>query len=302
MSDLEVLGRVEYGANSVPAFNIGDAVVDGSVYKAGISPLVLIPKPKRGTSFAHQTFSVELAGSGVVATPPRDADLFMAMGLDETIAAGVSATYAVTGLLADLVTGLVPVDIDLFKGNAFKCACNDAVGTFNMTIRPGEAVEMAYAFDGRYEAPTEAAGAAAAATSADPVVAAGLTATVNTKTLIYKEISIALNATNNSPNLDVASANAVAAPKVVNQAPTFSFTAQRPPFSDLNFHALALTNTKISLIVVLGATPGNICTITVDGYMNAVPQESFINGTDMVTISCDMSWIAADTQLQLVYT
>lgn len=303
MSDIQVLSRVEFGDKSVPAFNIGSQVVEGMVHSGtSIVPLTLIPKTKPGAVFSSMPFSTELAGSGTAGTVPRDKALWMAMGFKEAVVAVTSVTYEITGLLADVVTNVAPVDIDLYIGNAFKNACNDAIGTVNMIVTPAQAVELAWSFNGRYEAPTEAAGAAVAATSGASVIAAGLTCTVNTKTLVMKEINIPLNATNNSPNLDIASVKAVAAPKLTGMMPTFTFTVQRPPFSDLDFHSLFIAGTKIALTFVVGATAGNICTVSIDGYMNAVPQEGEIDGVGTQTISCDMSWADADTQLQLVYT
>ena len=96
------------------------------------------------------TFSVELAGSGTAGTAPQYGKALQACGLSETVAAGVSVTYAPVSSSFGSVT--IHYNIDGVRHKV-----TGARGTFTLNTNVGEIPTIDFTFTGIYNAPDDSA-------------------------------------------------------------------------------------------------------------------------------------------------
>lgn len=198
------------------------------------------------------TFSVELAGSGTVATPPRYGKALLACGLSETISAATSVTYAPVSTAFGSCTIYYNIDGVLHK-------VTGARGTFTINGTVGQIPTIDFSFTGIYNTPTDTAlPSVTYADQAIPVVFkngnttgfellsyAGCLQTVSFdvgNTLVYREL--------------------VGCTKEVlltDRASTGSVTLEAVTMATKNYFTAALTDTSLgNLLFQHGQTPGNI--------------------------------------------
>lgn len=264
-----------------------------------LAPRAGLTKPKVGVLYSMMNFTMEAAGSGTAGTAPSNGPLLIACGFDETESAGTSVTYDLYES-EDILT-VTAQDIDKYLGDQLKHACNSARGNLEINMVAGEKVDYVFGFQGTYEAPSDASSAASFATTARPVVAKGLTVTVGAQTLVLKELSINLNNNIVSPRKGIAGTNGVQVPVITSQSPTMTITAELD-FDTFDPFSTFTSETKTALSAVLGGTAGNIATITGDWFPLGFPTENDDNEIVTFTQTFQMSNIATDTQLTIVYT
>ena len=264
-----------------------------------LAPRAGLTKPKVGALFSQMNFTMEAAGSGTAGTAPSNGVLLIACGFEQTIGAGTSVTYSTYE--SQTILGVTAQDIDKFLGDEIQYACNSARGNLEMRLVAGEKLDYVFNFQGTYEAPADASSAGTFATTARPVVAKGLTVTVGAQTLVLKECIINLNNNIVSPRKNLAATNGVAVPVITSQMPTMTITAELA-FDTFNPYAIFAAETKTALSAVLGGSAGNITTITGDWYPLGFPTENDDGEIVTFTQTFQMSNIAGDTQLTIVYT
>jgi len=96
------------------------------------------------------TFSVEMAGSGTAGTAPAYGKALKACGLDETIVASTSCTYAPVSSSFDSVT--IYYNIDGLRHKVTGCR-----GTFQINANVGEIPSIDFTFTGVYNSPDDSA-------------------------------------------------------------------------------------------------------------------------------------------------
>jgi len=257
-------------------------------------------KPFVGVVYNAGAFTKQISGSGVAGTPSAQAELYKAMAMSEVIVGGTSVTYAWTG---DITGDATAFTIDRAAGNTFKQSMTNSLGTGVFSFRPGQPVRLAMALDGLYIEPTEASLSNALNGDATPVVAKGLSATVNAAGLLVKEFTLDMGIETNSPNEDIASANGVDNPDIISAPPpVWDLLVERPALATLNFMNLFTTQTKLSLVIPLGTVAGNIITFTSDGFMVEPPRQPEAAGNLMQRIRFKCSTASGDTALTIVET
>ena len=96
------------------------------------------------------TFSVELTGSGTAGTAPAYGKALQACGLDETVVASTSVTYAPVSASFSSVT--IYYNIDGLRHKVTGCR-----GTFQINANVGEIPTIDFTFTGVYNAPDDSA-------------------------------------------------------------------------------------------------------------------------------------------------
>jgi hypothetical protein len=96
------------------------------------------------------TFSVELAGSGTAGTAPQYGKALLACGLDETVVAATSVTYAPVSASFGSVT--IHYNIDGVRHKVTGCR-----GTFVINANVGEIPTIDFTFTGIYNTPDDSA-------------------------------------------------------------------------------------------------------------------------------------------------
>jgi hypothetical protein len=218
---------------------------------SSLSPFAGVP----GGRQARMTFECELKGSGTAGTAPEIAPLIRACGFGETLVGGTSATYAPASSSIPSLTMAKYID-----GKRYLMA--GARGNFSLALNAGKPGIIAFDFLGTSIADSDTAllsGITYQATRAQPFQNASLT--IDSYAAILEALGIE---TGNSIELRD-SANAL-------QAYLSAVIGKRNMKLKLNPEDVLIAThdfcddwengTLVALTATLGATAGNICTIT----------------------------------------
>jgi hypothetical protein len=242
------------------------------------------------------TFSVELAGSGTVATAPAYGKALKACGLSETVAAGVSVTYAPVSASFSSVTIYYNIDGVLHK-------VTGARGTFTLNGSVGEIPTIDFTFTGIYNTPTDtAAPTPTYANQATPVIFkngntdgfellsyAGCLQSVSFdigNTLVYREL---INCTKQT--------------LITDRRSTGSVTLEAVTMATKNYFTAALTDSSLgNLLFQHGQTPGNIVDFASTKIDIGDVSYGDQDGIAMLTIPYTAVPTATGNEFSLVYT
>jgi hypothetical protein len=242
------------------------------------------------------TFSVELAGSGTVATAPAYGKALKACGLSETIAAGVSVTYAPVSASFSSVTIYYNIDGVLHK-------VTGARGTFTLNGSVGEIPTIDFTFTGIYNTPTDtAAPTPTYANQATPVIFkngntdgfellsyAGCLQSVSFdigNTLVYREL---INCTKQT--------------LITDRRSTGSVTLEAVTMATKNYFTAALTDSSLgNLLFQHGQTPGNIVDFASTKIDIGDVSYGDQDGIAMLTIPYTAVPTATGNEFSIVYT
>lgn len=119
-----------------------------------------------GGSLMSITFDVELKGSGAAGTAPDCGALFLGCGMDETISASTSVTYAPVSTAQDSLTIWYYQDGLLHK-------MTGARGSFTIQAAAGERVMASFTFTGKIGSVSDAALASPTYDSTGPLIMKG---------------------------------------------------------------------------------------------------------------------------------
>ena len=242
------------------------------------------------------TFSVELAGSGTVATAPAYGKALKACGLSETVAAGVSVTYAPVSASFSSVTIYYNIDGVLHK-------VTGARGTFTLNGSVGEIPTIDFTFTGIYNTPTDtAAPTPTDANQATPVIFkngntdgfellsyAGCLQSVSFdigNTLVYREL---INCTKQT--------------LITDRRSTGSVTLEAVTMATKNYFTAALTDSSLgNLLFQHGQTPGNIVDFASTKIDIGDVSYGDQDGIAMLTIPYTAVPTATGNEFSIVYT
>lgn len=254
--------------------------------------------PIDGAMWATWNGSTYIPGSGAAGTAPPTALLLKAVGASETVNAGVSVVYTFAGAIASTT----PVTIDTYIGNTYKVQTTACVGDATFRFLPGQRAIADWSLNGTYTAPTEAAGSAVIEVAASPEPCKGLACTLNSDTLILKSITIPLNNETDVPNYDLNAVTGVSTPNLIDTNPAMEIVAVMPALATANYYTDLLAETEMAFSMVIGATVGNILTVTADTYLAAVPELIEEGGKLGVRLLLETGWLSTNTKLTFTYT
>lgn len=211
-----------------------------------------------GGEFAEVTFSVEIKGSGSAGTAPRLGALLQACSMSETVVSSTSVTYAPESSDQNSVTLWVYIDGRLHK-------INGAVGTVKLNLTAGALGMLDFTFQGKYTTPTSAAIVSGTYDTPNPQPCKSCTFTYDSKTtLIAKMLDVDLANTIARRN-DLSASTGIAGFHITARKPMLTFDVEAQLETSYNFRSDQLSSQK-EVSAVVGATAGNICTITVPKY------------------------------------
>ena len=248
------------GSHAIEAMNIkvnyqGD-LLPRDIVRSNISPV----NPVLGKRWVEVTFDCELKGSGTRGTAGRIGDLLEACSMAETASAGSSVTYVPTSSSQKSVTIYV---YNNDTGSSVLHKITGAVGTFSIKLTAGQYGVLSFSFKGIYNLPSDVATPANPTyESTTPPIVESCSFTLNSSSaLIAQEMSLDLGNEIVSRD-DINSANAIKAFLVSNRNPKGSFNPEAMLVASYAFYADWVAASQRALSIVLGATSGNIITIT----------------------------------------
>lgn len=257
-----------------------------------LSPL----SPVMGAGDAKISFECDLKGSGTAGTPPDWAVLHKACGWAETDTTNTD-TYLPDDTPTDSVTLYVYKDGLLYK-------LLGARGDVKHTFEAGKIVKLKYDLQARYAIPTDATMPTAATfDTTKPVVAVGSTFTFGSYAAIIEKLELGLN-------------NEVVKNSCLNAAygvHSFEITGRKPKgkmtvnavlraTTNADFWSYMDAGTTKALSIVIGATAGNIATITAPVCTITSVKPVSKNGIECFDVDFELNRNSAADELSIVMT
>jgi hypothetical protein len=287
------------GSNAFLAYDVELRPQSTVIERNPMSVTLSREKTKNTFKFYEISFMVEIAGSGSAGTAPRGVgDLLEACGMSETVVGATSVTYK------PATSSLKSVTIYGHK-DGIMYELNGCVGNVNIIARAGETPKYQFSLSGLYNIPADTTFPSSATfDSTQPEVCQGLTYTFGSS-LAPNASSLEINLNNEIGRLDTfAGADGIAAFAVTSRNPQFTLeteaitraTSDGDLWSDLG------TFTSRAMSLALGATAGNICTITtpaaVIDNMNVVDR----NGIQSYSLTGSLARSSGDDEVSIAYT
>ncbi len=201
------------------------------------------------------TFKTELKGSGTAGTAPELGPLFQACGMDETVDAGVSVTYAPVSSAFPSVTIYFYRDGLLHK----MLGCR---GSWSLDLGVGRFGVITWNFSGTYATPTDTTLVSGTYNATAPPVFLDAGLTLGSYSPIFTQLSLAMNNTI-AQRRDANEADGLQGYEITGRSPSGSIDPEAVLIATKDFWSLWEDGTKEALSGVAGSTAGNICTISV---------------------------------------
>lgn len=288
-------------ANSIEARNVkvnyrGD-VLERPTIGNDLSPFA----PVMGKRWIECSFEAEIKGSGAAGTAPRLGDLFEACGFAETVSVGSSVMYKPSGVVMKSIT-LYVYDIP-DTGNARLHKITGARGTVNIRAEAGQLAIAEFSFSGIYNAVSDVSAPAAPTfeTTTPPIVQSAAFAINSVTTLIAQSLSLDIG-NDLVQQDDISSAGGLKGFQIVGRKPTGSFAPEAVLVATYAWWTDWLAATQRAMTLAIGATAGNICTITAPKVTTDQISEGDRNSitVDEVTFRCNRN--AGNDEIVLNFT
>jgi hypothetical protein len=214
----------------------------------------------RGTLVANKrvavTFDVELGGSGTAGTAPAFGPLLKSCGLSETIVASTSVTYAGVSSSFDSATIYC-----FYDGTRHKITGARGTVTFNMTA--GQFPTASFVMTGIYNAPDDTA-LSGSFTVANQAAALEINDTNVTTATFHGVTDVRLESLDLALNNEVLYKETASSQEVLitNRTPSGTAVIEAPAVGTTDYFAKATAVATGNSSFVIGATGGNIITMT----------------------------------------
>lgn len=202
------------------------------------------------------SFTTELRGQGAAGTAPEGIGaLFQACAMSETVSASTSVTYAPASSSLKSVTLYV-----WLEGVQFQI--QGAVGTFELMLVAGEVPKIKWSLSGLYETPTDVTFPTSWGVDATvPVTCKNLTTTFDSYAAVIREITLKMN-NKITERADLSATHGIRGFEVTDRNPEGEIIVEATVLATKNWYTKLEANTANVLSCAVGATAGNICTIT----------------------------------------
>lgn len=228
------------------------------------------------SSYVSIEFEVEMAGSGTAGTAPAYGSLLQACGMNETIVAATSVTYAPLSSAFKSVTLYYNVDGVLHK-------ITGARGNVEVSISSRQIPVFKFTFTGLYNSPTDTAAPSVTYTSFQTPLAAN---SDNTTGFALFSYAGALESLNVSLNNAIQYRSLIGAEDVLLTDRQVSGQAvfEAPTITAKDFFSIALATTLGALDITHGVTGGNKVQITSSRVDVSNPSYQDQNGIQMLQV------------------
>jgi len=247
------------GSNAIQVTNLEVTPIESDNVQAAAYQ-GFIGNSTRGTLVANKrvsvTFDVELAGSGTAGTAPAFGPLLKSCGLSETIVSSTSVTYAGVSSSFDSATIYC-----FYDGTRHKITGARGSVTFNFTA--GQFAVASFNFIGIYNAPDDTA-LSGTFTVANQAAAIEVNDTNMTTATFHGVTSARIESFDLALNNELIYKETASNKEVLitNRAPGGTAVIEAPAVGTTDYFAKAVGVTTASSSLVLGATAGNIVTLT----------------------------------------
>ena len=247
------------GSNAIQVTNLEVTPIESDNVQAAAYQ-GFIGNSTRATLVANKrvsvTFDVELAGSGTAGTAPAFGPLLKSCGLSETTVADTSVTYAGVSSSFDSATIYC-----FYDGTRHKIT--GARGSVSFSFTAGQFAVASFNFIGIYNAPDGTA-LSGTFTVANQAAAIEVNDTNMTTATFHGVTSARIESLDLALNNELIYKETASNKEVIitNRAPGGTAVIEAPAVGTTDYFAKAVGVTTASSSLVLGATAGNIVTLT----------------------------------------
>jgi len=250
----------------------------------------------RGKTACEVKFTTELKGSGSAGTAPKTSPLWQACGMSETIVSSTSVTYS--PLSATFLSCTLYVYIDGIRYDVVGC-----IGTFDIDLTSGEVGKVNWTFNGLYELPTDQSIATPTFETTTPVIVKGTTTTFGSYSAIIEKLTLNMNNVV-AERPDFNQTDGIKGYAVTSRNPEGSMTVEAVlrATSNADFLGYFDARTSKALSMALGATAGNITTITADKCYLKAPVVGDREGVRTFEIPFQCARSSGNDELNIQFT
>lgn len=223
--------------------------------------------PITGMAYSQLTFKIELKGSGAAGTAPAIGKLLKACGMSETIDSGVSVTYAPESD-DDNVDSLT---LYIYRDGVLHIMLG-ARGTWAMDLQAGKYGMLSFTFKGLYQTITDSSNPTLSnLESTLPPIIQNASFTWGSYEAIASKMDLDWGA-NVVPAESFNASYAIYAFRISDREPKGSFNPDACLEATHPFWADWKDSEERELSIQIGATAGNICTITIPACISTGPK------------------------------
>ncbi len=252
-----------------------------------------------GARSMKATFKVELKGSGAAGTAPAVGKYLRACGFGETVNAGVSVVYQRALNQPTMTLGLYSIPP---SGNNLRRLIHGARGTFKLSPKVGDPAMLEFDFLGCYSSITDIAGLTPSgleSTKPQPLLNTAFTM----QTFAHKISQFGLDAGNAlALRGDIAAASGYKSCLIVDSDAVFSFDPELELVATHDYHGIMLAGTEASMSCAIGATAGNICTITAPKCQYTKVGQADRDGISVLSVDGKFNRNAGNDELVFTFT
>ena len=260
----------------------------------GNSDLSMHPQVRGKTSFEF-SISTFLRGSGTAGTAPRTSPLLKACGFEETIVSATSVTY--TPRSSGFESCAVETYIDGILMQILGC-----VGDYELDLTAGEFAKETYNLKGQYALPTDSVIVDPTFDTTVPQIVKGITMTVGGYSAVIEKLTIKMgNQVADRPDFNQAEGSLFA---ITGRNPegTMTIEAVLRATSNADFLSYFHNQTAKDVSFVIGATAGNIGTITLPKIYFKAPEYADRDGVRTNELAFQIARNAGDDEVVIAHT
>lgn len=275
-----------------PVWKPNPVMNDRPLAGSSLSPHKKIP----GARSAVIEFDVELKGSGTAGTAPEFGKLLKACGFGETVVEATSVTYLPASSAIDVLTMALYMDGIIKK-------IWGARGTVSIKLETGKPGILHFVFTGADFSVADGAmlsdGVSYDATTPQPFMNSSFT--IDSYAALIGALEIA---TNNKVALrpDANASSGYRSAVITGREPGMSFDPELVTVATYDFYGKLRSGNEGALTATLGATGGNICTITAPKVQYTALNPAEKEGFQTLGIDCQLNRNTGDDELSIAFT
>ncbi len=260
-----------------------------------LAPYSAIP----GARSMRATFKGELKGSGTAGTAPAIGKLLRGCGMNETVVALTSVTYQRALGTPTLTLGLYAIPA---SGNNLRMLLKGARGTWKMAPKIGDPPMMEFDFLGCDITVADIAGITPSGletTKPQPFLSTGFTM----QSVSHKISTFGLDYGNAlALREDIAQASGYFSCLITDAEATFSMDPEKELVATHDYFGIMKLGTEGAMSVAIGATAGNICTITASKAQYSKVEPSDRNGLGIFQVEGKFNRTSGNDDLIIAFT
>lgn len=290
-------------ANAIQAENITTKyppdTQERGYHTGDLSPVASVP----GKKYLEISFDVEIKGSGTAGTAGRIGDMLEAAGMSETAAPGSSVTYLPSSGTMKSITAYV-FEIPTTGSARLHKLTGGVISAAKLAADAGKIAKLSLTVRGIYNAPSDVTPPDTPTfESTVPPIVESLQFTINSiDSLILQKVELDFGIeVGESPN--ISSSGAIKSFQIIARKPKLKIAPEAVTIATYDWWTDFANATQRALSFVIGATAGNICTISCPAVgIESPPEITDRNGVsaDDMTLACNRS--AGNDEVSIIFT